>query len=295
MYIATHQEEGSDARRPQRLKSFAFASIRRGGQPISLLSLMDKFQAGQFTHYATSLMGKMHLFGNSTNYENGVNSGDLATFLDRLTKKCELIDLTTTAALASDVKEIVEDPALHNADFMQTRLMGLHDTLIAELRSKYFLYLDGVEQKLYESEGEYSEDVANCFPDSLYDLEEAAKCLGLNRPTACVMHMMRAMEPMLEEVGRPLGISTKTNPSWHSFLTKFPAALNQHYGTADEGWRRKNGFYDEILADLATVKRVWRNPTMHAANKYDWAEANKIYSSVMDFAELLSSKMPIKL
>lgn len=32
------------------------------------------------------------------------------------------------------------------------------------------------------------------FPSAIFELEEAAKCLALDRPTAAVFHLMRIME-----------------------------------------------------------------------------------------------------
>jgi hypothetical protein len=46
----------------------------------------------------------------------------------------------------------------------------------------------------YVDEAPFGESVAAAFPGATFDLCEASRCLALGRATACVLHLMRAVE-----------------------------------------------------------------------------------------------------
>ena len=53
----------------------------------------------------------------------------------------------------------------------------------------------------------FGDDVARAFPSSKGDIDEAGKCLALDRGTACVFHLMRILEIGLQLLAAKLGIS----------------------------------------------------------------------------------------
>jgi hypothetical protein len=69
----------------------------------------------------------------------------------------------------------------------------------------------------------FGPEVAQHFPSTIIDIEEAGNCLGLSRGTACVFHLMRVMEVGLRVLARTLNdprLDPKRNPSWDSILQK---------------------------------------------------------------------------
>src|SRR5579862_3606918 len=52
----------------------------------------------------------------------------------------------------------------------------------------------------------FSEGVCEKFPGSLGELDEAMKCFSLDRPTACVFHLMRVLETVCGSVWASLGV-----------------------------------------------------------------------------------------
>jgi hypothetical protein len=49
------------------------------------------------------------------------------------------------------------------------------------------------------------------------DISEAAQCLALNRPTACVFHLMRVMETGVQILGNRLGIQLTADEAKNVF------------------------------------------------------------------------------
>ena len=65
-------------------------------------------------------------------------------------------------------------------------------------------------------------------------LAEAAQRLALNRPSACVFHLMRVMETGVQILGKRLGIQLTANKNWQKILdeaNKAIKALNQKDAT----------------------------------------------------------------
>lgn len=59
----------------------------------------------------------------------------------------------------------------------------------------------------------FGEDVRDKFVGSSFEIDEAAKCFALSRPTACVFHLMRVMEIAVRAVARCLAIPDPTKPA----------------------------------------------------------------------------------
>jgi hypothetical protein len=131
-----------------------------------------------------------------------------------------------------------------------------------ELEAAVFLHVPSGAATLYKQPRKGWESVLEAFPSVTVDIEEAARCLALDRGTACVFHLMRIIEPALKAVSDALNI-VKHSPTWQAYLTAMPAAVNNKYSghtSADHQWRE---YYAELEGQLRAIKDAWRNPTMH--------------------------------
>lgn len=117
---------------------------------------------------------------------------------------------------------------------------------------------------------------------------EAAKCLALERSTACVMHLMRVGEAGLAALAVALGVTPQND--WGRYLKKIEEELERRYKTAGA---RSEGemFYAEAAAAFDRVRRAWRNPTMHVDKSYSVERAADIFESVKSFMRHLSVRL----
>jgi hypothetical protein len=61
---------------------------------------------------------------------------------------------------------------------------------------------------------------------------------------------------------------------------------------ADPAWTgQQKAFFENIHADLSSVKNAWRNPSMHADKVYDSERAEDIYNSVRGFMRHLAEHL----
>ena len=85
-------------------------------------------------------------------------------------------------------------------DFWKTPL----NTAGKELSGANFKPLTAAQAELFLSPEPFGRSVVGVFPDPTADIDEATRCLALERPTASVFHLMRAMEVGVVALGMPL-------------------------------------------------------------------------------------------
>jgi hypothetical protein len=69
----------------------------------------------------------------------------------------------------------------------------------------------------------HGSSVATSFPSLSYEIEEAAKCLALERGTASAVHSIRGLEASIRAISRCLGIPDPikaSDRSWGKMLGK---------------------------------------------------------------------------
>lgn len=131
--------------------------------------------------------------------------------------------------------------------------------------------------------------MAEKFPSTILDIEEAGKCLAFGRSTACVFHLMRVVEVGLNRLAASLGVDFERNPNWDSILKKVNRVIEQKVA-ADPQWKEHH-FFSEASAYLFNVKNAWRNPTMHVAAVYDPERAQDIFNAVKSLMRHLATKL----
>ena len=150
-----------------------------------------------------------------------------------------------------------------------------------DLKNRWFLYVQPDFVSLYENKEPFGGRVAGQFPSAIVDIEEAAKCLALNRSTACVFHLMRAIEVGIKAILRVLKIGAVYS-NWGAYIAAINAAIKGH---TDEA------FFREIAGDLQAIKIAWRNPSMHVERTYTTDQAHDIYRAVRTFIQTLAERV----
>ena len=106
-------------------------------------------------------------------------------------------------------------------------LVGLGSQLLQvyadELEGQQLMTISpGLERFLAEVP-QFGEQVEDAFPSTIYDIREAAMCLGCERWTAAVMHLMRVLEGGLSALAAHYQIMNDQN--WNQVLNKIEAAV----------------------------------------------------------------------
>jgi hypothetical protein len=213
----------------------------------------------------------------------------LAQSLPAILAHCESINLNLTA------KHVRKMLAIPRNDYTYNKILAMLERLEElfedELPVVQLKYVQASKVQLYQRIELFGRKVADNFPSASYDIEEAGKCLALERNTACVMHLMRVLEVAMDAVGLGIGIPDATvqaKNSWGQLLADMREKMRQNDKTADPTWIAKSAFFKEAHTYLASVKNAWRDTSMHLEKKYDEREAARIYRTIRDFMEHLA-------
>lgn len=138
-------------------------------------------------------------------------------------------------------------------------------------------------------------DFETKFPSGAFELDEAAKCLALNRTTAAVFHLMRMMEIGLKATAACLAIAVPTRGgarNWGGMLGEIKTEIDRRDAAAPRIWATASDqdFFAETHASLDAVRVAWRNPTMHVEKMYSEEVAEHIYGAVRGFMRKLASR-----
>jgi hypothetical protein len=109
---------------------------------------------------------------------------------------CQHTGLHLSIPSAERAIEIVKTT---NSRYESGKAIGeLYRRLIDELNTTKFYLVESGKVEHYETIPLFGIKVFDNLSDANYDIEEAGKCFALGRNTACVMHLMRALEVALK-------------------------------------------------------------------------------------------------
>jgi hypothetical protein len=131
----------------------------------------------------------------------------------------------------------------------------------------------------------FGKDVLGVFPEMEGDLGEALHCLALSRPTACVFHLMRALELAVQAVGTKLNATVKSSKD--TFLPWGIIVSNVGQKIQKLTQQQQKQEWTHVNLMLNSVKDAWRNPTMHPNTHYSVEQGREIIEAVRSFLEAL--------
>lgn len=152
-----------------------------------------------------------------------------------------------------------------------------------QLVGTHFLYIEQRHRQYFDNASAwFGEQCESVFIRSKEDIEEAGKCLALGRSTACVFHLMRAMEAAVQVLCQKLGIEN-TERQWGSLLSDMDKEIQKMpKNDARKAWSLAR-------ANLFHVKEAWRNEVMHPKETYTEAQAQEVFESTRVFMTHLVS------
>lgn len=178
-------------------------------------------------------------------------------------------------------------------------IAGLYTDIDARLRDELedviLLTIDAGKRRYFEpSEPLFGVEVATKFVGLTFEIDEAAKCLALGRPTAATFHLMRVMETAVRTVARCLQIPDPIHPgdrSWGKVLGNIKDGISNKWPTVASRNTGDGALFDALYASFDAAKNPWRNTTMHVESKYTDDEAEHIFVAVRGLMKRLASRM----
>jgi hypothetical protein len=163
------------------------------------------------------------------------------------------------------------------AAFLQ-EVRQLEARLKEELMDKAFYLVPQELETLWHELEPFGPKVSTRFKAGASEIREATNCLALGRSTACVFHLMRAMEVAVRHLGKRLGMTIAPNDTWRKITGNMDAKIKPMKETTDLQKRKKNA-WEEARVNLHHLGSVWRNNTMHPAKSYTPAQARVVFEA----------------
>lgn len=270
------------------MQQLAPSPSQRGLSQHGLVSLWEmlRFHADKFLSVLNHL-----------NILNGALQGDvqdvwdkngsyIAGRLDELIKQLDALGLNVSRRKAEGLKFMFVMPQ-PNAELAKRYIAELFERIEHELDGRLFYYF-AWNADLYESPlARFGDQVGDTFKGSAEEIECAGKCLALGQGTACVFHLMRAMEASVKVLGSTLGIND-VEKEWGKILSELKSKIE----TMPSGEHRDE--WSACHSNLYHVKQAWRNPTMHPKKTYTPEQAEEVFYAVAAFMRHLATLVPKK-
>jgi hypothetical protein len=163
----------------------------------------------------------------------------------------------------------------------------MNNNLMVELSSAWFLMIPSDRRFVYEQPYPiFGQDTHQAFPEAQRDISAAGRCYALDEWTACVVHLMRALEHALRWFAARVGLdpnATKTE-NWKNIIDQIEKKIKAlEDDPKSEIKSAKVQFLSEAATQFRWFKDAWRNNAAHAHVYYDEREGAPIFLHVSDF------------
>ena len=179
---------------------------------------------------------------------------------------------------------------------LRFQLGELNNEIARTLGEKKFLMIPSPVVAYYDNPELFGPDVASRFPKANAEITEAGKCYATGNNTACVFHLMRAVELGTRVLVKRLGI-LKSLPhpvelcDWGMISRELQKAVANLPKRTSVRASEMSAFYSQALAQFLTLKDAWRNHVAHTRASYDEYQAKSVMITTQHFLEHLALKL----
>ena len=175
-----------------------------------------------------------------------------------------------------------------DAERLEHALDSIRINFLVQMQSRLVFSIDNAHSKFLTSDAPpFGELVDDAFPSAAQEIADAANCLALGMWTACVLHLMRALEPALTALAKSVDVEPEQN--WNKALNQIDAKLREvsrsRDGAEAEQWA------SETSAHFRTIKNAWRNYAVHGRARYNEGEAVAIFNNVSFLMQTLAGRL----
>jgi hypothetical protein len=209
----------------------------------------------------------------------------LQHLVKELAWECKEVEFRLSASQADRILKRMAIPGI-TLEEMTRMLADFSRRIQDEMQLTLLLYVPSEKAKFYNKKKLFGLDFSAKLPEATFDLDEAAKCLALDRSTACVFHLMRIMECGLGKLSGALQTTVDPERNWNPILDAINSAIKALPDHPPDAKRRKEKL-SGVSSHLSNIKFAWRNPTMHVRGKYTPEEAEDIFNHVRAFMKQL--------
>jgi hypothetical protein len=162
--------------------------------------------------------------------------------------------------------------------------VGIQDSFAGE---EFLMVAASKRGYFKQSSPVFGDIAADKFAEAAEDIEEACKCFALDRYTATVFHLQRAMEAVVQKLGANLNVTIVDKDDKHLSWGIIAGNMKTHVDAMPKGALKDR--WSEALSLLYHVKQAWHNPTMHPKKTYTEPQAKDVLDATGSFIRYLAT------
>lgn len=172
------------------------------------------------------------------------------------------------------------------------------------LARRVFMYVPPDDVRHYNQTELFGADVKTKFPKANKEITEAGNCYATGNNTACVFHLMRAVEMSARAMVRALGAGRylvnkqgKQIPvelcDWWTLVSALQKGLDDLSAGTGTSKHKKRKFehYNHAVASFRNFKDAWRNHVSHTRELYLAGQTKDIMDNARQFMQHLAARL----
>lgn len=201
-------------------------------------------------------------------------------------------DLPISAVVRTQFQRLLRVNDSASGEELRILLRELHENLIADLSSSYFLMIPADMREHYEQRQlPFGESVSVTFPSAERDISAASRCLALDEWTACVFHLMRVLEHGLTSMALSVGMKPEeiSHENWKNIIDMIERKIRalEQLPKSDEKVKQIKSL-SSAAVQFRYFKDAWRNHVSHGRDTYDERSGKMIWIHVKSFMQELA-------
>lgn len=208
---------------------------------------------------------------------------DVTELLQMLDGCCKRIEILKVSA---EISRTINAAQYAKKSEINIRVSNVRDRIVEELEDCKFLHIPTQKVDYYNAAHLFGADVTRKMPKISEDISQAGTCYALGLNTACVFHLMRALEYCVQRLGKKLKVNISVaSRSWAEIVDH----INLQVRALPSGKKHtkaqnvKKQRFSLAASRLDHVRIVWRNDVMHPKATYDESEAFEVLTAVDAF------------
>lgn len=289
-------------------------------RPFQLVTLLDmlQFDAGTFVKSFRELTWLINEFGLSIEKEGGAslisehkNLGDLVRLqMDRLLVEVTKYPLKETVKAINRLRFVGLAPFAKRYTLLvvHDRLLAVRESMQQDCKDYLFLFVPTTEAEYYEQSTLFDDEtkpleerVSRRFPKANKEITAAGNCYATGNYTACVFHLMRAVERGVRALAKDLklrvgkGKDCLPHPvelcDWGTLARVFREKIDQLPTRKSMKASKLISFYNDSIAHFAAIKDI-RNRICHSRQRaYSQYEARSVLDNAEHFMKQIATRL----
>lgn len=172
---------------------------------------------------------------------------------------------------------------LIDSSTVESTLFHIMNTALDHSRKLMLFHVDSAHIDKYNNDELFGSEVNLIFPGAAQDIKEAGNCYALGQPTACVLHLMRALESSLNTLAQVVpGFKLGTKDTMGAIVKQLRSLLLNipDKTVIDNELHRK---ISEAALHFNDIIKSTRNKAMHSGSFYSMEQASSALESAKWF------------